>query len=733
MTATTNAMPSRPHRGAGFVPTRGDWGVVGFSAAYLLALALVPLGPGHLRDVTAVASFGMPAATILAQLRLARSASLDNRSRWAWACFAASAVSMAIAGSVWTLWLAAHGNQPQPGWLAWLEAAYIPPAIAGFAAFPRGPRRALTNRRVQLDAALLVAAGLTLAWHFSLRPMFTDATPPGLVDYFTSIGDWLAFVAASVAFLRSRSRVTRAAVSLLIAAHVTGVLADSFWSNWASTYRPGDLIDASWFVTWMLRWYAARYAWHAGRRGHVMDEDEAGVHYRSGIAPTALVAGAYILLLVVVLRGDGDVIEIAFVASLMAGLLIARQRMELAENQRLAKATLAQAGRVHALLSHTEDYIAVLDDTHAVVWANASFAGGLSATAGVALADLVHEDDRANVLRWLAGSTPGGGGLPVACRLQWPDRTASEVELRIEDRRDDALVRGYVLNGRDVSAERALEGRLRHTEKLVTLHNIAGRIAHAFNNLLAVIAGHAELLAAEVGDSPRALEDVASIRTATERGAGITRQLLGFSGRHVIQPVSLPVAETIEAIEPALRRTLPPQATIELSLGDLRDQVMFDRSQFEQVFVNLVANARDAMPDGGTIRVSLTREQTDAADPSGEPDGTVVMRVSDDGVGIPKEDLRHIFEPFFTTKAPGFGTGLGLAMVDTIVRRAGGRVSVESAVGRGTTVAVHLPSARPTTPERKPAATETTEPSGRGVVLLVDDEAGVRSLSRRVL
>ena len=725
------AAPARPL--TRMRPTRGDAVVVAYAALFLVTLALQPGSDSPLRLANVWGYFGIGIATVVAQFANARDGDLDGQTRTAWKFLAVSSLWILIGGITWTAWLATNPVNPDPDWSSWLTVSYIPFAIAAMLRFPRTERRATRDRRAQLDIALLAVAGLALSYHFSVRPLLVRPEPVRLVEYLTHLGEWGVFVAASVAFIRARSRVMRTAISLALAAHVGSVLADASWFVDQTTYQPGDLIDGLWFVTWVLRWTSARYAWHAIRAARARGDDDRDNTYRSGLAPTAMVAGAYVLLFAVVIGHRGGALEIAAITGVLTLLLIVRLRAELLENQRLTQQTLAQGERFRALLSHAADYIAVLDDAERFVWASPAFTRG-GAAAATPFADLVHPDDRADTMRWLTAHGPRGAALPRTCRLAGPGGTWTDVELRVEDRRDDTHVRGIVINGRDISGERALEGRLRHAEKLVTLHDVAGRIAHAFNNLLAMIAGHAELLATEFHDDPVVRDDLAAIRAATDRGAGITRQLLGFSGRNVIQPVRLPVAATIEALAPALGRTLPEGTTIALQFGDRNAHVTFDRAQFEQVLVNLVANARDAMPGGGVIRVSVTNEALDASpdDRGGETTG-IVLRIRDAGVGIAADDLQHIFEPFFTTKAPGLGTGLGLAMVDTIVRRAGGRVSVESAVGIGTIVAVHLPLARPMTPLSIVAVAETPEPTGRGVVLLVDDEPGVRRLSRRML
>jgi signal transduction histidine kinase/CheY-like chemotaxis protein len=704
-----------------------DWAALAFIAIYLVALTLGLDGSGTVREILIPTFFVIGGLTIVAQLRIARSSAFDARTREAWRWLAASSAFIVVNGIIWTVWLDAHPGETTPEWSNLLAQTYTIPAIIGFWRMPRDTRIRMDDPRVLLDAALLAVAGLAVSWHFSLRPLLTDtAVRPIVADYVSILAEWLVFVAASVALLRARGRVLRTAVSIAIVAQVGSILADFFWSRIAADYRAGGFDDTPWFVAWVLRWCAAQYAWYAVSKSDA--GAERSVSYRSGVAPTAFLAGAYLLLVYLVFTGGGnDAVQIALLTNLMTVLLVARQRVELRENHRLMRARLAQGERFRALLRHATDYIAVLDDAFRITWASPSVGRGDPGIVGTSFAELAASADRAALVEWLSTPRPRATALPFPCRMRGSEDAWVEVELRCDDRRHDPTVRGIVVDGRDVSSERALEGRLRHAKKLITLHDVAGRMAHAFNNLLATIAGHAELLSHELHDIPGVGDDLAAIRAAADRGGGISRQLLGFSGTNVIQPVRLPLAETLEALVPSLDRSLPVAVRLELEVNDRSVHALFDRGQFEQVLVNLVANARDAMPAGGTIRVSL------GASRSADGAGTAVIEVRDSGTGIRPEDLAHIFKPFFTTKAPGAGTGLGLAMVDTIVRRAGGTADVESAVGGGTSIVLRLPLVESETASTASRAVEPEPVNAHGIILLVDDEPGVRNVSRRML
>lgn len=711
---------------------RHEWLTVAYAAVYLLALGYwTPLG-GTRAFIANVLYFPLGALTIWVQGVLARDAALDRRTRAAWASLMASSAAIWLAGIIWTIWLTMHPGGTTPLWSEWLDAAYIPLAIVAFLVFPAQPGMSFRDRRRAIDALLLAVGGMGLTWNFGLLPLLGHPLDPSTrVQLLLVLGEWAVVLAGSFAYLRVSSSSTRRAVAIALGAHMVFILSDYFWASWEAEYTPGHWVDAFWFAAWGLRWAAARSAVRGARQLEPVSGP--ATVYRSGITPVAFVGGAYMLLLFAVLKGEsGDALGIAITASTMTALLLVRQRVELAENRRLAQATVAQAARFRSVISHASDFVMVVDRRHGVTYASPSVERAGVAEAAWQFAEMVHPDDRERVLRWLedqATSTPASH----RCRFRAAAGGWSDVELRAQDLRADPHVRGFVVNGRDISDELVLEGRLRHAEKLAALHDMAGRIAHAFNNALASIQGHAELLTHELEMTGTVREDVEAIRAAAERGAGITRQLLGFSGRHVIQPVPLDAADVTRDLIPMLTRLLPPSVDLDVDVAPDVGTLLFDRAQFEQVLVNLVANARDAMPHGGTLRVTARATAcSPAIDAAG---GCVALQVSDTGVGIPAADLARIFHPFFTTKEPGRGTGLGLAMVHAIVSRAGGTITVESTVGAGTTFVVVVPSVPPPPPPPSAAAMPAApalEP-GKGAILLVDDDAIVRQVSRRML
>ncbi len=283
----------------------------------------------------------------------------------------------------------------------------------------------------------------------------------------------------------------------------------------------------------------------------------------------------------------------------------------------------------------------------------------------------------------------------------------------------------------DLTEHRKLEDQFRQAQKMEAVGRLAGGIAHDFNNVLGVIIGYTELLLRTSDAKQRArLEQV---HLAAERAAGLTRQLLTFSRRQVVEPRVLDLDALLTDVQKLLGRLIGEDVSLSIHTGGV-GRVRADAGQIEQVVMNLCVNARDAMPDGGTLRIATSNEDVAAKAGLGAvpPGRYVVLAVQDTGCGMDVETQTHIFEPFFTTKGPGKGTGLGLATVYGVVKQAGGHIAVESAPGRGTTFRVYLPRvddvATPTVTAEAPA------PVGRGeTILLVEDEPSLRATTREVL
>jgi two-component system cell cycle sensor histidine kinase/response regulator CckA len=292
---------------------------------------------------------------------------------------------------------------------------------------------------------------------------------------------------------------------------------------------------------------------------------------------------------------------------------------------------------------------------------------------------------------------------------------------------------------RDITDRKQAEDTLRQAAKMEAIGALAGGLAHDFNNQLYAVSGFAHFISRDTGLSPSARQDLLEIQKTTERMASLTRQLLAFARQQVLSPETLDLNLAVEDVRPMLQRLIGTNMEIELALAPGPKWVRVDRAQLVQVLLNLVINARDAMPAGGRIVVSTTTLEVspghvfDRMKASVEAGAYAELAVSDSGEGIAPEHLPHIFEPFYTTKEVGLGTGLGLATVEGIVAQSGGRIQVDSVVGRGTTIRLLLPLSAE--PARKPgpgsSTSKATPPRAR--ILVVEDEDPVRAVVMRTL
>jgi PAS domain S-box-containing protein len=281
---------------------------------------------------------------------------------------------------------------------------------------------------------------------------------------------------------------------------------------------------------------------------------------------------------------------------------------------------------------------------------------------------------------------------------------------------------------------RRTEAQLRQAQKMEAVGRLAGGIAHDFNNLLTTILGTSDLLLEELPEQKRWREDVEEIRKAGDRAASLTRQLLAFSRKQVIEAAALNLNETVSSVSSMLRRLIGEDIELVTRLDPDLGMIRADSGQVEQVLMNLAVNARDAMPKGGALVIETMNTQVEGdkdAGPGIPPGSYVMLAVSDNGIGMDAEVQSHIFEPFFTTKEQGKGTGLGLATVYGIVRQSGGYVAVSSALGVGATFKIYLPRVKDV-PE--PKVTPRVSPrGGTETILVAEDEPAVRNLARRVL
>jgi two-component system cell cycle sensor histidine kinase/response regulator CckA len=304
-------------------------------------------------------------------------------------------------------------------------------------------------------------------------------------------------------------------------------------------------------------------------------------------------------------------------------------------------------------------------------------------------------------------------------------RLSSAVKAALELRRTrDALKRS--------------EEQLLHTQKMDALGRLAGGVAHDYNNLMSAIIGYCFLLDRSMPEGDTRHADLLEIRQAAERAGALTHQLLAFSRKQVIEFKTILLNDVIANMERLLKRLIGERVTIVTALAPRLSAIRSDTSQLEQVIVNLVVNARDAMPGGGKVTIETQDVALDESHREEHPDSGVgahvQLRVSDSGTGMDAATVAQIFEPFFTTKPRGQGTGLGLATVYGIVRQSGGHIEVASAPGEGTTFTIYFPATQiPRSTDPRPQTTREPKLAGTETILLVEDDAPLRALARRVL
>jgi PAS domain S-box-containing protein len=415
---------------------------------------------------------------------------------------------------------------------------------------------------------------------------------------------------------------------------------------------------------------------------------------------------------------------------------------QISERKRAEKA-LRESEERYRRLVEVSPYAIFITRRHRIVFMNQACYRLLKATSpdqiiGRSPFDFFDPEDDSAVIDAFRRALGEGRHLPlIERRILCLDGTVITAELAISPLTDHASAAMQVIL-HDITERKHLEERVRQANKMEAVGQLAGGVAHDFNNMLTIIAGHGDLLAEDstlTDDQRRSIEQ---IRQACIRASSLTAQLLAFSRRQVMQPKVLNLNDVVANMEPMLRPLVGEHITLFTVLSPGLGHVRADPNQLEQVLINLTMNARDAMPDGGTLTVEtggcdldedgISRQRLDA-----RPGRYVSLRVADTGVGMDEDTLARIFEPFFTTKPKGKGTGLGLSTVYGIIKQSGGSIGVRSRPGQGASFTIYLPRVE------EPACAEITDTESPGAfegtetVLVAEDEPGVRSLVRASL
>jgi PAS domain S-box-containing protein len=418
----------------------------------------------------------------------------------------------------------------------------------------------------------------------------------------------------------------------------------------------------------------------------------------------------------------------------------AELRREIADRQRAEAALRASEARYRELYDNANDVIYTHDLEARFTSLNRAAERVFGYEPGEALGRSFLEvlaPDSMKHARRMIDRTIRDGAAPGVYELQAVARDGRRIALELSARviLTDGVPTGIQGIARDLSERKRLEARLQQLQKMEAVGRLAGGVAHDFNNLMMVVMGYADLMARRLEDGEPINGELGYIRQAAESATTLTRQLLAFSRQQVLQPAVLDVNTVVGGVEPMLHRLIGEDIELVCLSGARLGRVEADPGQLEQVIMNLVVNARDAMPRGGRLTIETADVERQppfaaAADPGHR---VVMLAVRDSGQGMDAETQSHIFEPFFTTKETGKGTGLGLSTVYGIVQQHHGWIEVESAVGHGTTFRIFLPCTEKIAElDPAPDGAQRT-PGGLETVLLVEDEPPVRSLVRAIL
>jgi two-component system, cell cycle sensor histidine kinase and response regulator CckA len=406
------------------------------------------------------------------------------------------------------------------------------------------------------------------------------------------------------------------------------------------------------------------------------------------------------------------------------GELLIRSIRYASERGRTVEALERREEHYRSLIEYSMDLISILNLDGTIRYVSPShermLGYPLDELVGRNVLSFIHPQDKSRVQMALA---QGNNGRPVECRVRHSDGSWRMLESFSRDLSHVAGVNGMVVNARDITERKHLEEQLHHSQRLEAVGRLAGGVAHDFNNLLMVITGYSHMLLDGMHPSDPARQDLEQVVKASERATDLTRQLLAFSRRQGVRASLVDLNVLVQEMERMLRRVLGEEIELILRLATELKTVRADPGQIEQVILNMVMNARDAMSSGGRLLI----ETRNASQANRE---YVTISISDTGIGMDSQVLSRVFEPFFTTKE--HGTGLGLATSYGVIKENGGDLRVDSTPGKGTTFHIDLPVTEQT-PEELESPAERRAPRGTETILLVEDEDPVRRVVETML
>jgi PAS domain S-box-containing protein len=718
---------------------------IGYTLVHAIWLLVVPASSPH-HELVGNAFF-LPVGAAMAWMAWmnARDPRLSAESRTGWRWMTIAYALLGISTDFWAVndILFAHSRLLHVLVDA-TTALYLVVLTRGVLAF-RPPRTTPDSGvKTTLDFATIFIGAAALIWYFMLRPRYAAASELNLAvvaSLLSPVGDLLGVLAIGLVLLRGSDRVSMNALWIIGSGHLVMVVADLLYTpqSLSGTYHGGDPVDLYWMIGDALVVIGAAYQYKVGP---VRAPAKWSLRPRFARLPYLFIVAGYLPILVAAEHWSRNDRLVLYTTVVLTALVLARQFVALHDNEHLARQRELQEARFRSLVQHASDTITVVDADGIIRYQSASaeraFGYPAETHLGEPLPSILHPQDAPHATALLDQMRTGGARAgAMRWRVRHRDGSWIPVETVATSMLANPAVEGIVLNSRDVSERVALETQLLHAQKMDAIGRLAGGIAHDFNNLLTAIRMTASVVIDELPAGSPIADELREIERSVDRGSALTRQLLAFSKREILQPALLDAAEVITGIEPMLRRLITSDAELEIRARPQHWRVLADRGQLEQVVLNLAINARDAIADRGRLFIGVETTTIDVATARGNPGllprDYVTITVRDTGIGMSPEVQAHLFEPFYTTKDVGKGTGLGLSTVYAIVQQCGGTVAVDSALGNGSTFTVFLPRAATNEMATPGTALGASEHAGRETILVVDDEETVRMAVRRIL
>jgi PAS domain S-box-containing protein len=680
-------------------------------------------------------------ASAVSLFRASRRMALPEGSRDALRLFGWAFIALSIGSSYLAILAVRSGDEARYTPADFFYLASYPLQIAGLLFLPRAKQSREPRSRQVLDvAALMLTSAILVYAHRMLRADWT-----GLAQFLATVYPVVALlglIVANMALTRGlpipSPRAWRTLVFAMAVSLITDVIFQTLWAtgyqgpNWSLPFAVGVNLA----ILWAGHWFQTDPV--------RTDTDLMHPTFALSPLPILLATGGAGVLLLLAVEGQMAAVQPVLVTIILLNVLLAtREFMLVMDATRIVRDETLRENerRFEALVRHSSDLVLTLDGQQLIRFASPALRTLLGRapeqTVGRDLATFIHPEDRAEAYTAIAQLVPAHGSTAsMVVRFQHANDEWRRFEWNATNLLEEPTVRAIVLNGRDVTERTRLEEQLRQAQKMEVVGQLAGGVAHDFNNLLTTVLTGSEVALQGLPAGHELRADLEGIRTAAQRGAALTSRLLAFSRPRGADPRVVRIGTRVEDATPLMQRLLGDSYTIRTLITSTNGAALVEPDELEHALLNLVANARDAMPSGGIVTIAVNERTLDAPLESPVlpvPAGRyIVIEVSDGGVGIDEETRKQLFQPFFTTKPSGHGTGLGLTGVFAFMRATGGGLTVESTPGAGARFALWFPAIAPG--ELTPPPFETNRVSqGSGTVLLVEDDDAVRLATRRIL